>query len=58
MASGLAGHKGKMVAHATGMGSPKGHGGISTQSVLGSGLLGNKGVVAGAAMGLIKGRKH
>ena len=56
-ASGLMGHKGRMAAHATGLGREKGHGGISTSSVLGSGLLGNKGVVAGAAMDFFKGKR-
>ena len=57
-ASGLMGHKGRMAAHAMGLGRQKGQGGISTQNVLGSGLLGSKGIVAGAAINLVKGRTH
>ena len=72
-ASGLMGHKGKMAAHALGMGNSKGrkghsnwhlvkifkgHGGMSAGSVLGSGLMGNKGVAAAMAMDFVKGRKH
>ena len=57
-ASGLMGHKGRMAAHAMGMGRQEGQGGISTQNVLGSGLLGSKGIVAGAAIKLVKGRNH
>jgi len=57
-ASGLMGHKGKMAAHAMGMGNSKGHGGMSAGSVLGSGLMGNKGVAAAMAMDFVKGRKH
>merc|ERR1712106_294567 len=53
-ASGLLGHKGRMASHATGVGHHKGSGGMSVQSVLGSGLLGSKGMVAGAAMNLVK----
>merc|ERR1712106_403053 len=53
-ASGLLGHKGRMASHATGAGHHKGSGGMSVQSVLGSGLLGSKGMVAGAAMNLVK----
>jgi len=55
-ASGLMGHKGRMAAHAMGMGREKGHGGMTTSNVLGSGLMGNKGVVAGAAMNFFKGK--
>ena len=40
------------------MGREKGHGGISTSNVLGSGLLGNKGVAAAMAMDFVKGKKH
>ena len=40
-----------------GMGREKGHGGISASNVLGSGLMGNKGVVAGAAMDFFKGKR-
>jgi len=36
----------------------KGHGGMSAGSVLGSGLMGNKGVAAAMAMDFVKGRKH
>ena len=43
MESGLMGHKGRMMAIATGMGQPEGHGGVTTQRVLGSGMMGNKG---------------
>ena len=39
------------------MGRQKGHGGISASNVLGSGLMGNKGVVAGAAMDFFKGKR-
>ena len=71
-ASGLLGHKGKMAAHATGevgaavtasnssvpgMGRQKGQGGVTASNVLGSGLMGNKGVVAGAAMDFFKGKR-
>ena len=35
-----------------------GHGGMSAGSVLGSGLIGNKGVAAAMAMDFVKGRKH
>ena len=52
------GHKGRMAAHAMGMGKQKGQGGISTQNVLSSGLLGSKGIVAGAAIKLVKGKSH
>eukprot|EP00092_Neocalanus_flemingeri_P002037 GFUD01002174.1.p1 GENE.GFUD01002174.1~~GFUD01002174.1.p1 ORF type:complete len:302 (+),score=61.99 GFUD01002174.1:34-906(+) len=59
-ARGLMGHKGRIAAKAMGMGRPEGQGGISSQSVLGSGLLGSKGsqsrIVAGAAIKLVKGR--
>ena len=41
-----------------GMGKQKGQGGISTQNVLGSGLLGSKGIVAGAAIKLVKGKTN
>merc|ERR1712117_577342 len=57
-ASGLMGHKGKMAAHAVGLGTNKGQGGVSGRNVLGSGLLGNKGVAAAMAMDLVKGRNH
>ena len=40
-----------------GMGRQKGQGGISASNVLGSGLMGNKGVVAGAAMDFFKGKR-
>jgi len=56
-ASGLLGHKGRMAAHATGAGHHKGNSGMTVQSVLGSGLLGSKGIVAGAAMDLVKGAR-
>ena len=36
----------------------EGHGGMSAGSVLGSGLMGNKGVAAAMAMDFVKGRKH
>jgi len=55
-ASGLMGHKGRMAAHAMGMGKQKGQGGVTVQNVLGSGLLGSKGIVAGAAINLVKGK--
>ena len=35
-----------------------GEGGVTGRNVLGSGLLGNKGVAAAMAMDLVKGRKH
>jgi len=58
-ASGLLGHKGRQAAHALGLGRPEGQGGMSVRSVLGSGLAGPKGIVAGAAIDLVKGiRKH
>merc|ERR1712072_1160227 len=57
-ASGLMGHKGRMAAHAAGLGQSKGSGGVTGRNVLGSGLLGNKGVAAAMAMDLVKGRKH
>ena len=57
-ASGLMGHKGRMAAHAMGLGTNKGQGGMTGRSVLGSGLLGNKGVAAAMAMDMVKGRKH
>jgi len=57
-ASGLMGHKGRMAAHALGLGKQKGQGGVSVQNILGSGLLGHKGVVAGAAINLVKGKSN
>jgi len=57
-ASGLMGHKGRMAAHAMGLGTNKGQGGVTGSRVLGSGMLGNKGVAAAMAMDMIKGRKH
>ena len=61
-ARGMMGHKGRMAAHAMGMGRPKDHGGMSAQSVLGSGLLGSRGsqtrIVAGAAIKLVGVRIH
>lgn len=54
-ASGLLGHKGRVAARALGLGRPEGQGGPSAQSVLGS--LGPKGVVAGAALDLVRGKK-
>ena len=89
-ASGLMGHKGRMAAHAAGLGTSKGilqystilqcnqsgenlldkhvhvhtsplctgGGGVTGQRVLGSGLLGNKGVAAAMAMDFVKGKKH
>ena len=35
-----------------------GGGGVTGQRVLGSGLLGNKGVAAAMAMDFVKGKKH
>jgi len=46
--------QGRMAAKALGLGKPEGQGGISAGSVLGSGLLGSKGIVAGAALNLVK----
>ena len=57
-ASGLMGNKGPMAAYFMGIGRQKGQGGISTQNVLSCGLLGSKGIVAGAAIKLEKGRSH
>jgi len=53
-ASGLLGHKGRQAAYATGAGHHKGGSGMTMESVLGSGLMGSKGIVAGAAMNLVK----
>jgi len=57
-ASGLMGHKTKQAASAMGVGRPKEHShGLSPRSILGSGLLGSKGIVAGAALDLVRGKK-
>jgi len=57
-ANGTQGEEGQMAARAMGLGKPEGQGGMSAKSVLGSGLLGAKGVVAGAALDLVKSRKN
>ena len=56
-ASGLMGHNSRVAARAIGMGKHKDSGGMTSQSVLNSGLLNRKEkIVAGAAIKLVKGR--